>query len=126
MQLDVDNHTNTITAIGFTGDQNKNSMTGYVFLQIDPFDGEILNRNAEQFSPELLSSISSKTDKSEKYIPVYKPMQIIPRADGGALLVSEYFQKQQRITTLLITILITVIALLPGKLIITNTMMYFL
>ncbi|MBK7108463.1 MAG: hypothetical protein IPH61_04715 [Bacteroidetes bacterium] len=93
MQLDVDNHTNTITAIGFTGDQNKNSMTGYVFLQIDPFDGEILNRNAEQFSPELLSSISSKTDKSEKYIPVYKPMQIIPRADGGALLVSEYFQK---------------------------------
>lgn len=93
MQLEVDNLTNTITAIGFTGDENKNSMTGYVFLQIDPYDGEILNRNAEQFSPELLSSISSKTDKAEKYIPVYKPTQIIPRADGGALLVSEYFEK---------------------------------
>ncbi|MFZ1612444.1 MAG: hypothetical protein WAU21_03660, partial [Chitinophagales bacterium] len=93
MQLDVDNITNTVTAIGFTGDLNHNAMTGYVFLQIDPYDGEILIRNTEKFSPELLKSISSKTDKAEKYIPVYKPTQVIPRADGGALLVSEYFEK---------------------------------
>lgn len=93
IQLNVDNTHHTVTAIGFSGDATKNAMTGYVYLQINPQSGEILQRHAGTFSDELLNSIAAKSEKQEKYVPAFKPSFVIPRADGGALMVSEYYEK---------------------------------
>lgn len=93
MQVEVDNSTNHVIVSGILGEVFRNAMVGYVFMQVDPHTGTIISHNAQSFSPELLTGISAKTDKSEKYTPVYKMSQVIPRADGGALVVSEYFEK---------------------------------
>lgn len=93
VQFDIDNNTNNIILAGFTGEQYRNAMAGYTFMQIDPYSGDIITSYVANFSLELLNGISSKADKSDRYVPVYKLTQVIPRADGGALLVAEYFEK---------------------------------
>ncbi|MBC8048398.1 MAG: hypothetical protein H7Y00_16480 [Fimbriimonadaceae bacterium] len=93
LQFEIENKTGDIIAVGLTGEDSKDAMLGYSFFRISTFGGEIIQQHTYTFTQEMLETISGKADKNVKYVPVYKVTQIIPRMDGGALMVAEYYEK---------------------------------
>jgi hypothetical protein len=85
---------NKLTAICFLKDDNKDYMIGYKYLTIDIYSATI-GTNFNYFYPtETLDEIAGLTkEKSIKNLPVYQIGSIIPRVDGGALMVAEYYDK---------------------------------
>ena len=94
MNYGYDNANSKITAISFLKEDNKDYMVGYQFTNINPSSGEITFNRNYIFPQETLDEIAGlATEKSIKNLPVYQIGSVIPRMDGGALLVSEYYDK---------------------------------
>ncbi len=93
LNIGFDEARNILVAAGFTGEDNRYSMQGYTVIHIDPLTGLVTSEKNDQFSDELSSSITSMLDKYSRYIPAYQVTRVIPRMDGGALLVAEYYDK---------------------------------
>lgn len=91
--FEIDTKGEKIVAIGFTGEDNKDAMLGYTFFTIDAASGNILQHNTFTFTQEMLNTIAGADEKKVKYVPVYRVPQIVPRMDGGALLVAEFYEK---------------------------------
>lgn len=90
--LDVMN--NRITAISFLKEDSKDYMVGYKYMTIDINSAGIGINFNYLFPPETLDEIAGLTkEKSIKNLPVYQISTIIPRVDGGALMVAEYYDK---------------------------------
>ncbi len=90
--LDVMN--NRITAISFLKEDSKDYMVGYKYMTIDINSAGIGINYNYLFPPETLDEIAGLTkEKSIKNLPVYQISTIIPRVDGGALMVAEYYDK---------------------------------
>ncbi len=90
----MDNSFNKITSICFLKDDNKDYMVGYKYLHIDVNSGEVAPNYNYLFPLETMDQIAGLTkEKSIKSLPVYQIGTIVPRADGGALMVAEYYDK---------------------------------
>lgn len=90
----MDNSFNKITSICFLKDDNKDYMVGYKYLHIDVNSGAIATNYNYLFPLETMDEIAGLTkEKSIKNLPVYQIGTILPRADGGALMVAEYYDK---------------------------------
>ena len=93
MGFGIDNSNNLVVASGFFGDDGRYSMEGFAYLQINPTSGNIIHQSAYSYSSELKQSITGMMERSERYTPVYQVTEVLPRMDGGALLVGEYYDK---------------------------------
>lgn len=94
MNFAFDALNNKITAICFLKDDNKDYMIGYKYLTIDIFSAAINTNFNYQYPVETLDEIAGLTkEKTIKNLPVYQIGTIIPRVDGGALMVAEYYDK---------------------------------
>lgn len=94
LNYSIDNAFNKITAIGFLKSDNKDYMVGYKYLHIDMNNGSTPTNYNYLFPLETMDEIAGLTkEKSIKTLPVYQIGTIIPRADGGALMVAEYYDK---------------------------------
>lgn len=93
LNFEIDIKSENITAIGLTGEDNKDAMLGYTFFSIDAANGNILQHNTFTFTQEMLNTIAGADEKKAKYVPVYRVPQIVPRMDGGVLVVAEFYEK---------------------------------
>lgn len=92
LNFEIENMSGDIIATGFTGDDNRDAMTGYTAMRIST-SGSVMQHNTYAFTTAMLDNIAGITEKNMKYVPVYKVTQIIPRVDGGALVVGEFYEK---------------------------------
>ncbi len=94
MNFGFDNVSGNITAVSFLKEDTRDYMLGYQFTRINPSNGEILFSKSYIFPQETLDEIAGlASEKSIRNLPVYQIGQVIPRMDGGALLISEYYDK---------------------------------
>ncbi len=94
MNFAIDNSSGNIIAISFLKEDSKEYMVGYNYQVIDPSSSSINLKHNYIFPQETLDEIAGlATEKAIKNLPVYQIGNIVPRADGGALLVAEYYDK---------------------------------
>ncbi len=93
MNFAIDNLHNLVVATGFFGDDDKYNMKGLAFIKINAGSGAVIHRSTHTYSPQLNESITGQMDKSSRYIPAYQVTKVIPRMDGGVLMVGEYYDK---------------------------------
>ena len=94
MQFGYDQMHNQIISVHFLKEDQKDHMIGYQFSIIDPASGAITLSHDYIFPPETQDDIIGiNKERSSTNIPVYQIGSIIPRADGGALVVAEYYDK---------------------------------
>lgn len=94
MNYAFDMSNNHLTAISFLKEDSKDYMVGYRYMHIEISTGGITTNFDYLFPAETLDEIAGLTkEKSIKNLPVYQIGTIIPRMDGGALLVAEYYDK---------------------------------
>ena len=93
MAFGIDNLHNIIIATGFIGNDAIDDMNGIAFLKINGSTGGIIHSSTYNYSQELTDNITGMMDKSSRYIPAYKITTVIPRMDGGVLMVGEYYDK---------------------------------
>jgi hypothetical protein len=89
----IDQKNSMVVAAGFTGEDTRYSMKGYLTMQIDLASGAVMQSADAVYQEELYNSITSMLDKSFRYIPAYQVTKVIPRMDGGMLVVGEYYDK---------------------------------
>lgn len=89
----INNATAQIMAIGIIGDDSKDIMTGYTFMNINLSAGNMILNNTYHFSADVIKDFATMNDKNAKNTPVYQVTTIIPRNDGGALLAAEFYEK---------------------------------
>jgi hypothetical protein len=69
-------------------------MVGYNYLTLDVASGGAVTSFNYIFPQETLDEIAGMTiEKSIKNLPVFQIGAVVPRMDGGALLVAEYYDK---------------------------------
>lgn len=94
MQFGFDQMHNQIISVHFLKEDQKDHMMGYQYTIIDPASGAITLSHEHIFPPETQDDIIGiNKERSSANIPVYQIGNIIPRADGGALVVAEYYDK---------------------------------
>ncbi len=94
MSFGVDNSSGNIIGISFLKEDNKDYMVGYNYVSVSSSNGVILFNSNYLFPQETLDEIAGLAkEKGIKNLPIYQIGNIIPRADGGALLVAEYYDK---------------------------------
>ena len=94
MNYSIDNTSGNIIAISFLKEDNKDYMVGYNYMKINPASATVSLNHNYVFPQETLDEIAGLAkEKAIKNLPVYQVGNIIPRADGGALLVAEYYDK---------------------------------
>ncbi|MEZ5015315.1 MAG: hypothetical protein R2794_13590 [Chitinophagales bacterium] len=94
MNFGLDKTNNNIVAVGFLKEDNKDYMVGYAFLTIHIGSGAIATQYNYMFTQETLDEIAGLAkEKSIRNLPVYQIGNVIARADGGALLIAEYYDK---------------------------------
>jgi hypothetical protein len=93
MNFGLDQQHGEVLAAGYYGDDNRYNMNGYFTMHIDMSSGAVMEANHQAFSDELRSSITSMLDKTSRFTPAYQVTKIVPRMDGGALIVGEYYDK---------------------------------
>lgn len=94
MNFGVDNAHHSLISMSFLKEDNKDYMVGYQFTTIDIQTGAMGVHNNYLFPQETLDEIAGLTkEKAIRNLPVYQIGTIIPRVDGGALMVAEYYDK---------------------------------
>ncbi|MFN0275650.1 MAG: hypothetical protein ACKVPJ_07890 [Chitinophagales bacterium] len=93
ISFEIENKSGKIIAVGITGEDNKDAMLGYTFFVLDATSGNIMQHNTFTFTQEMLDNIAGVDEKKVKYVPTYRVAQIVPRLDGGALMIAEFYEK---------------------------------
>lgn len=94
MNFGIDNLHQQIVSMSFLKEDNKDYMVGYQYAAIDIETGGFALNTNYVFTPEMLEEMAGLTkEKAITNLPVYQIGTIIPRVDGGALMVAEYYDK---------------------------------
>lgn len=94
MNFAIDNASQNMICMSFLKEDNKDYMIGYNFTVTDLGTGGMITNYNYIFPQETLDEIAGLAkEKSIKNLPVYQIGHIIPRVDGGALMVAEYYDK---------------------------------
>ena len=94
MNFSIDNTAQNIICMSFLKEDSKDYMIGYNFTTIDVATAGTVTNFNYIFPQETLDEIAGLAkEKSIRNLPVYQIGDIIPRADGGALVVAEYYDK---------------------------------
>lgn len=94
MNFGIDNAHQSIISIAFLKEDNKDFMVGYQYSIIDQESGAFNLTYNYLFPQETLDEIAGLVkEKAITNLPVYQIGTIIPRMDGGALMVAEYYDK---------------------------------
>ncbi len=94
MNFGFDNAHQQIISVHFLKADQKDNMIGYQYTLIDPETGGIQLSHEYIFPPETQDDIIGMSkERNSTNIPVYQIGSILPRADGGALVVAEYYDK---------------------------------
>lgn len=94
MNFCYDNNAGKIIAMSFLKEDNKDYMIGYNFITLNPSTGEIITNYNYAFPQETLDEIAGLAkEKSIKNLPVYQIGNLIPRIDGGVMMIAEYYDK---------------------------------
>lgn len=94
MNFGLDNAHHSIVSIGFLKEDNKDYMVGYLYSTIDILTGTKGTNFHLIFPQQTLDEIAGLAkEKAISNLPVYQIGTIIPRVDGGALLVAEFYDK---------------------------------
>ncbi|MFI5171648.1 MAG: hypothetical protein ACHQFW_04615 [Chitinophagales bacterium] len=94
MNFCYDNFGGKIIGMSFLKEDNKDYMLGYNFVSINPSSGEIISNVNYIFPQETLDEIAGLAkEKSIKNLPVYQISNLIPRMDGGVMMIAEYYDK---------------------------------
>ena len=70
-------------------------LVGTYFLKIDPIQGEVTTKILQPFGQEFAATVLKERQAGKgKLVPnAFLPQEIIPKADGGAVMVAEYFTR---------------------------------
>jgi len=94
MNFGIDNMRSQLISMCFLKESNRDQMTGYRFTTIDLATGGTGIDFQHTFPQETLDKIAGLTrDKGTTNLPVFQIGNIIPRMDGGVLMVAEYYDK---------------------------------
>ncbi len=94
MHFGIDNMHQQIISMAFLREDNKDQMTGYQYTLMDIETGSIALNYQYAFPQATLDEIAGLVkDKTAAHLPVYQIGTILPRVDGGALMVAEYYDK---------------------------------
>ena len=68
-------------------------LAGTYFIKIDPLQKEVLSKTIQPFGQEFAASVlkEKQADKGKLVPNFFQPREIIPKEDGGAVMVAEYF-----------------------------------
>ena len=94
MHFGIDNMHQQIISLAFLREGNTDQMMGYQYTLMDIETGSVALQHQYQFPQETLDEIAGLVkDKTATHLPVYQIGSILPRMDGGALMVAEYYDK---------------------------------
>lgn len=94
MEYEIDMLSGRIVMLCFLKEDDKNFMVGYNFSTISISSGETVTETENLFTSEQIVQIAGNTGGKEVHdIPVYQIGTVLPRMDGGALMVAEYYNK---------------------------------
>ncbi|WNJ16992.1 hypothetical protein [Pontibacter sp. G13] len=91
--------TGNLIGSGFYSRKSRGGIGGYdgiagtYFIRIDKFSGKVLTKNTSEFGSEFAGTIlKAKKAEKGKLVPNYfYPKEIVPRADGGAVMFAEMY-----------------------------------
>jgi hypothetical protein len=96
VHFDTDNINNRLLAMGFYSDETILEAQGIFFMSVSPERPEEIISNFEPFSKEYLSLVFGKEVKKNIGMSDAIVQQLVPRQDGGGLMIGERYKEENR------------------------------
>jgi hypothetical protein len=91
ISFEIDKENNLVCA-GFYSKKNSADIAGTFYLVIDSDDEKVISRSIKDFDEKTLSQfMSSRKARKKRELYDYELRRLIPKSDGGSLLVAEQF-----------------------------------
>jgi hypothetical protein len=86
------NNNNDLVCSGFCSKNNSEDVSGVFYMTIDSRTGKVMHSSIKEFDMETLGQFMSKRKaRKQRELKAYELRQLIPREDGGSVLLGEQF-----------------------------------